>query len=63
MYAVDVPEELPASAKRMKKSLDCHEPALGSLGIPKLDGEGSGSKVVEQTEGAMKLIRKRMIPL
>ena len=49
------------SAKRIKKFLDCHEPALGALGIPKLVGEGSGSKLVEQTEGAMKLIRKRMI--
>jgi hypothetical protein len=61
-YAVDVPKELPASAKRTKKFCDSATNTLwGALGIPKLDGEGSGSKLVEQTEGAMRLIRKRMI--
>jgi hypothetical protein len=60
-YAVDVPKELPASAKRTKKFCDSATNMLwGALGIPKLDGEG-GSKLVEQTEGAMRLIRKRMI--
>ena len=61
-YAVDVPKELPASAKRTKKFCDSATNKLwGALEIPKLEGEGSGTKLVEQTEGAMTLIRKRMI--
>ena len=61
-YAVDVPKEHPAFAKRTKKFCDSTTNKLwGALGIRKLDGEGSGSKLVEQTEGAMMLIRKRMI--
>ena len=61
-YAVDVPKELSASAKRTKKFCDSATNTLwGALGIPKLDGEGSGTKLVDQTEGAMKEIRKRMI--
>jgi hypothetical protein len=61
-YAVDVPKELPASAKRTKKFCDSATNTLwGALGISKLDGEGSGTKLVDQTEGAMKEIRKRMI--
>jgi hypothetical protein len=61
-YAVDVPKELLASAKRTTKFCDSTTNTLwGALGIPKLDCERSGSKLVEQTEGAMRLIRKRMI--
>ena len=48
---MDVPNELPASVKRTKKFLDsATSPLWGALEIPKLDGERSGSKLVEQME-------------